>query len=133
MKDQYFTLSDYLQGHRMGPDLIDSMKEMLLIDLADNTVWLSEKTKDMLDGKKSGLTPVISMEQFENCFSENTRITLRQEIQRLVAEKEVRVSFHAAVAAGSDYLSTVLYLFRTEPEAVLGFLSVDYDPTKEYE
>lgn len=133
MKDHYFVLSDYLQDRRMGPELIDSMKEMLLIDLSDNTVWLSEKTKDMLGGKKSGLTPVISMDQFENCFSENTRITLRQEIQRLVAEKEVRVSFHAAVAAGADYLSTVLYLFRTEPEAVLGFLSVDYDPTKEYE
>lgn len=133
MQGQYFQFGSFLRETGAADSLIRTLEEVFLLDLDQGTVWLSRKIADILKEQENFLPAEISIDAFEKYLSEESRNAFRQEIQRVAAGRSNRVSCHVAIQGHGALLSSVLYLFRLEnDQRILGFLSVDYESTKEY-
>lgn len=131
MNKEYFQWDTFIEEQEtVFP--VKAMKEVFLLDPERDSIWLSEKTAEILfRGKEK---PEISRQEFEEHLSEASAIVFRQELQRILSGKEERVSCHAAIINDISCLSSVIYLYRLEGRTeLLGFLSVDYEPTREYD
>lgn len=134
MEEQYFQFGSFLRETGTADSLIRTLEEVFLLDLDQGTVWLSRKIADILKEQENFLPAVVSIDTFEGYLSEGSRNAFRQEIQRIAAGRSDRVSCHLAIQGHGGLLSSVLYLFRLQSDQrILGFLSVDYESTKEYE
>lgn len=134
MGQEYFEWSAFQKENAEITFPADTLEEIFLLDVQEESIWLSRRTAELLFDKKEEMVQRISMEQFTEHLSESSGIALKQEIQRLLFGKARRVSCHAAIRASSGYLSTVIYVFRLDhTEQLLGFVSVDYEPSREYD
>ena len=133
MDEKYFQWSTFVE-EKDSVFPVEALEELFLLNVKEGTIWLSKKVAELLYSEDGILPPRISLQKFAEFLSESSSIALRQEIQRLRADKVKRVSCHAGVKGKAGWLSSVIYLFRLENEdCLLGFLSVDYEPTREYE
>lgn len=133
MKEEFFKWKDYTksQGELVFP--VDEMGEIFLINLENDQVYLSKKCWKLLF-EKDRLGAKITREVFENCLSEKGKHAFRQAISRLQMGKAARSSCHATVRGKAGVLSSVIYLYRIDNcKEILGHISVDYEPMREYE
>ncbi len=131
MEQQYFQW-ETLAGEAGFP--VESIEEVFLLDIKESRVWISRRVSELLADGGEAVPAYISLQEFEEYLSEASCNAFRQEIQRLLRGKAKRGSCHAAVLGRTGYLSSVIYLFRLEgKEELFGFLSVDYEPTREYD
>lgn len=133
MKKEFFQWEKYIKEKENTTFPIDAMGEIFLIDMKDNTMWLSEKCANLLceDSEKN---MVISIECFEQKLLESSRHALREAIQRIANGKAERASCHVALPGKNGYLSSVVYLYcLKDSEDLFGYISIDYEPMREYE
>lgn len=134
MKKQYFQWNSFVNEHESFHFSVDAIGEIYLLDLKENSIWLSKKLADLLYYKNPEKPDRISIQEFEAFFPERSRIVFRQEIQRLRAGRTSRENCHVALEVAQGCLSAFSYMYHVgEPDYLLGFLSVDYEPTREYE
>ena len=132
MKQKYFRWSTFVkESHPVLP--MESVQELFLLDVEQNSVWITEKIANQFDGGEDPLPPQISVPEFEAFLSDASRAVFRQELERMIPGNEERVSFHADIHGKNGYLSSVIYLFRVSSGKILGFLSVDYEASREYD
>ncbi len=133
MGREYFEWGKYSgeSGNLVFP--VDAMEDIFLISVKKDEIWLAEKCAKLLgDGEE--LEPTISQKEFEGYLSETGCYAFRQAIQRLVSGKVERVGCHASIQGKARELSAVIYLYRlSEREELFGYISVDYEPMREYE
>lgn len=134
MEKQYFEWNSFVNEHENFHFSVDAIGEIYLLDLKENKVWLSKKLADLLYYKKAEVPARIPMEEFETFFPEKSRMVFRQEIQRLRTGHTSRENCHVALDAAQGCLSAVSYMYHFgDSDHLLGFLSVDYEPTREYD
>lgn len=133
-KEQYFqweNFSSMSEGIRFP---MEAMEEGFLLDIQKSRIWLSRRAAELLGGAGEPLASEISLHRFEEHLSESSVNVFRQEIQRLQNGKGKRGSCHAEIRSSTGKYSSVVYLFRLEQtEELFGFISIDYEPSKEYE
>lgn len=132
MKKEYFQWDSIVE--KWGITFpVKAMQEVFLLDPCGDSIWLSEKAAEILfHGEEEAME--ISRKKFEEYLSESSVITFQQELQRILSGKEQRVSCHAAIVNHTGSLSSVIYLYRLEGRSeLLGFISVDYEPIREYD
>ena len=133
MEQLFFQWDKFSEEHDNVRFPVDAMENIFLIDVQNDTLRLSQKCAQLLFEEEEEHIE-ITREKFEQCLSETGCYAFRQAIQRLQTGKAARVSCHAAVMGKSGYLSSVIYLFRIgECEELFGHISVDYEPTREYD
>lgn len=133
MKKGYFQW-DVFSKERGTSFPAQGVQEVFLLDPGSNSVWLSEKTAEILFRGEGKEVTELSRQEFEKHLSESSVITFQQELQRILSGKEERVSCHVAILKDTGNLSCVVYLCRLSGRSeLLGFLSVDYEPTREYD
>lgn len=134
MNKQYFQWDSFARDHENLHFSVEAIGEIYLLDLKTNMIWLSKKLANLLYYKKSTVPSQISLEEFESFLPERSRIVYHQEIQRLKAGRANRENCHVALNVEQGCLSAVSYLYHLDnPDYFFGFLSVDYEPTREYE
>lgn len=132
MKKEYFQWDSIVE--KWGITFpVKAMQEVFLLDPCGDSIWLSKKAAEILfHGEEEAME--ISRKKFEEYLSESSVITFQQELQRILSGKEQRVSCHAAIVNHTGSLSSVIYLYRLEGRSeLLGFISVDYEPIREYD
>lgn len=133
MEKEFFQWNKYAgeKGNLAFP--VDAMGEIFLIDVKDNTMWLSEKCAELI-GAEAEKKGIISIEYFEQRLLESSKHALREAIQRIANGKSERASCHVALSGVNGYLSSVIYLYRLNHcEELFGYISIDYEPMREYE
>lgn len=133
MGQEYFEWGKFavVQDNSVFP--IDEMGEIFLLDVEKDTIWLSEKCGNLLYEKQEAPF-MIKRGDLEQFLSDIGIHAFRQAIQRLQMGKAARSSCHAAIQVQSGTLSSVIYLYRLMGcEELLGHISVDYEPMREYE
>ncbi|MBE5970940.1 MAG: EAL domain-containing protein [Lachnoclostridium sp.] len=134
MKQDYFEWRKFSSdsGNLLFP--VDAMEDIFLIDIQNNRIWLSEKCSKLLFDGQEEYPTFIDQNQFEVLLSDVGAHAFRQAIQRLMTRKVERVSCHVALQGKTRYLSSVMHLYRLEGrEELFGYISVDYEPMREYE
>lgn len=133
MKDHFFEWGEYVKSQETLTFPVDEMGEIFLIDLEKDQMHLSQKCGELLFDKES-VEPEIDREKFESCLSDTGKHAFRQAISRLQMGKSARSSCHATIQGQAGSLSSVIYLYRIEGcQEILGHISVDYEPMREYE
>lgn len=133
MKEQFFKWEEFARKQDNLVFPVDEMGEIFLINLETDQVYLSKKCWKLLFEKEK-LGAKMDREVFETCLSEKGRHAFRQAISRLQTGKVARSSCHATVKGKAGTLSSVIYLYRMEHcQEILGHVSVDYEPMREYE
>ena len=133
MEQQFFQWDRFAKEHGNLVFPVDLMEDIFLIDVQNETIWLSRKCSELLF-RDEEIRTVISCRKFEQRLSESGCHAFRQEIQRLQAGKASRASCHAALQSQSGDVSSMIFLYQLEGcRELLGHISVDYEPTREYE
>lgn len=133
MGNHYFEWETFSKEHVGVTFPVDEIGEIFLLDLERDTMALSQKCVELLF-EKEDRQPEINRERFEKCLSDTGKHAFRQAISRLQMGKAMRASCHAAIQGQEGTLSAVIYLYRIEGrEELLGHISVDYEPMREYE
>lgn len=133
MDRQFFQWNTFSEEHQGLAFPVDLMGEVFLFDVRNESVWLSRKCAELLlpEGE---LRAEITGKEFEQKLSESSVHSFMQDLQRLQMGKAMCTSCHAAVKGKSGNLSSVIRLYRLPGcQELLGHISVDYEPTKEYE
>ena len=111
----------------------DLLEDIFLLDVQNEKIWLSKQCAELLFGDEEVQTE-ISCRTFEQHLSEEGCHAFLQEIQRLRAGKVSRASCHAALQSKSGDLSSMIYLYCLKDcRELLGHISVDLEPTREYD
>jgi len=134
MKQEFFEWDKYAveNGNLLFP--VDAMEDIFLINVQKDVIWLSQKCAKLFADNDRELKSKVTQKQFEQHLSEAGCYAFRQAIQRLMTGKAQRVGCHAALEVRAGALSSVIYLFRIEGrEELLGHISIDYEPMREYE
>lgn len=133
-EQQYFQWDNFCNSSEGIHFPVEAIEEAFLVDIQKGSVWLSQSVAELLVDGEEILPSRISLQRFEHFLSESSVNAFRQEIQRVQSGKGNRGSCHAEIRGRAGLLSTVLYLFGLEnTELLFGFISVDYEPTKEYD
>lgn len=133
MKEQFFKWEEFSRKKDNLVFPVDEMGEIFLINLEADQVYLSKKCWKLLF-EKEHLGARIDREAFETCLTEKGKHAFRQAISRLQMGKVSRSSCHATVKGKAGLLSSVIYLYQMENcQEILGHISVDYEPMREYE
>lgn len=133
MKKEFFQWEKYAREKGNITFPIDAMGDIFLINVKENTMWLSEKCAELIDAGAEK-TMVISVGDFEQCLLESSRHAFREAIQRIANGKSERASCHVALPGKNGYLSSVIYLYCLKNcEDLFGYISIDYEPMREYE
>ncbi len=134
MKQDYFEWAKYTQTQAAVEFPVDEMCEIFMMNLENDTMHLSLKCKDLLFGEKE-MPAVIKRGDFEQCLPEAGLHAFRQAVQRIQMGKSPRTSCHVSLHGHlAEALSSVIYLYRLEGvNEILGHISVDYEPMREYE
>lgn len=134
MQYPYFEWKTYSENNGTEKFLIDLLEATFLVNVEKETIWLSEKIAEIFGTKKYSTKTELSFEKFNRFLTDSTQNSMWQELERLVNEKCDRASCHVDVIAKTGILSSVIYLFRLKnKKEFLGFLSIDYEPMREYE
>lgn len=133
MEQQFFRWDKFSEERENLIFPADLMENLFLIDIQNNSIWLSKKCAELLFEENSVQTR-ITCREFEQYLSESGCHAFLQGLNRLQTGKALRTSCHAALKSKADDLSSMIYLFHLDGcRELLGYISVDLEPSREYD
>ncbi|MCQ2553889.1 MAG: hypothetical protein MJ150_06265, partial [Clostridia bacterium] len=135
MAYKYFEWSDYKSIH---PDTIfpsSTMEDLILVDAVNEIVWLPEHFSFWIYGKSADEhDPKIPFKDIHKYIKKDGYERLKEEYFRLQDGKEQSAAAHITIVVGDNILSTMVHLYKMAgTDDMLCFLSVDYEPIREFE
>lgn len=135
MSGEYFEWDTYQKEHPNANFHVDSMGEIFLIIPEEHLIWFSRSCANLVFGRSANHQGAkLSFEESRYWLSEESITSIRQDMERLHEGYIETINTHISIRQEAANLSAVAHIYKvSEGNTLLGFLSVDYEPIKEYE